>query len=83
MTDIFETSLSQIKDILQQNKEEVINTITTEMNKVIAKLEGELKDLKIELKAKDERIKKLSEKEGELRAKDELIATLNLNIEYF
>ena len=53
------------------------------MNKVIAKLEGELKDLKKELKAKDERINKLSEKEGELRAKDELIATLNLNIVKF
>ncbi len=83
MTDIIETNFSQIKDILHQNKQEVINAITTEKNKDIAKLEGELKDLRNDIKAKDEKINKLTLKEGELRAKDELIATLNLNIEKF
>jgi uncharacterized coiled-coil protein SlyX len=81
MTEIIETNFSQIKEILQQNKQEVINAITTEKNKDIAKLEGELKDLRNELKAKDDKIIKLSEKEGELRGKDELIASLNLSIE--
>ena len=81
MTDIIETNFSQIKDILQQNKQEVINAITKEKNKDIAKLEGELKDLRKDLKAKDDRIIKLSEKEGEVRAKDKLIASLNLNID--
>ena len=81
MTDIIETNFSQIKEILQQNKQEVINAITLEKNKDIAKLEGELKDLRNDLKAKDAQINKLSSKEGELRGKDELIANLNLNIE--
>jgi hypothetical protein len=38
MTDIIETNFSQIKDMLQQNKQEVINAITTEKNKDIAQL---------------------------------------------
>jgi Na+/phosphate symporter len=38
MTDIIETNFSQIKEILQQNKQEVINAITTEKNKDIAQL---------------------------------------------
>ncbi len=81
MTDIIETNFSLIKDILQQNKQEVINAITKEKNKDIAKLEGELKDLKNDLKAKDDKMIKLTLKEGELRGKDELIASLNLNID--
>jgi hypothetical protein len=38
MTDIIETNFSQIKEILQQNKQEVINAITTEKNRDIALL---------------------------------------------
>jgi hypothetical protein len=38
MTDIIETNFFQIKEILQQNKQEVIKAITTEKNKDIAKL---------------------------------------------
>jgi flagellin-like hook-associated protein FlgL len=51
MTDIIETNFSQIKEILQQNKQEVITAITTEKNKDIAKLEDEIKDLKNDIKA--------------------------------
>jgi len=40
MTDIIETSFNQIKEILQQNKQELINAITTEKNKDISKLEA-------------------------------------------
>ena len=53
MTDIIETNFFQIKEILQQNKQEVINAITKEKNKDISKLEARLKELTIELKAKD------------------------------
>ena len=45
MTEIIETNFSQIKEILHQNKQEVINAITTEKNKDIAKLEAKLMDL--------------------------------------
>ena len=85
MTDIIETNFSQMKEILQQNKQEVINAITTEKNKDIAKLESELKDLKNDLKAKEDRINKLTSIEGELKGKDkgkdEHIASLNANID--
>ena len=70
MTDIIESNFSQIKDILQQNKEEVIYAITKEKNKDIAKLEAEIKNLKNDVKAKDDEIKKLSSKNGELKGKD-------------
>ncbi len=36
MSDIIEANFSQIKDILHQNKQEIINAITTENNKDIA-----------------------------------------------
>ena len=81
MTDIIETNFSQIKEILQKNKQEVINAITKEKNKDIAKLEAKLMDLTNNLKAKDAQINKLSAKEGELKGKDELISTLNMNID--
>ena len=81
MTDIIETNFSQIKEILQQNKEEDIKAITSEKNKEISKLEGEIKDLKNDLKAKDSQVNNLKLKEGELKGKDEVIATLNRNIE--
>jgi hypothetical protein len=51
------------------------------MNKVISKLEGQLKELNNNLKAKDDRIIELSKKEGELKVKEEMISSLNLNIE--
>jgi hypothetical protein len=38
-------------------------------------------DLTNDLKAKDAQINKLSAKEGELKGKDELISTLNMNID--
>jgi hypothetical protein len=66
MTDIIETNFSQIKEILHQNKQEVINAITTEKNRDIAK---------------DGQIIKLTSKQGELKGKNELISTLNLNID--
>ena len=55
--------------------------ITQQKNKEITKLETELKDLKNEVKAKDAEINKLTLKEGELKGKDEVIATLNRNID--
>jgi acyl-CoA reductase-like NAD-dependent aldehyde dehydrogenase len=57
MTDIIESNFSNFKDILEKNKEEVIKAITKEKNKDIAKLEGELKDLRNDIKAKDAEIK--------------------------
>ena len=45
MTEIIEVNFSKIKDMLKQNKEEIINAVTTDKNNHISKLEGELKDL--------------------------------------
>ena len=82
MTDIIETNFTHIKEILLQNKQDIINAITTEKNKDISKLECEIKDLKNELKEKHNLIiELLSSNEGELKSKDkgkdELIASLN------
>ena len=49
MTEIIEANFSQIKDILQTHKDEVIKTITQEKNK-------EISDLKNEIKAKEAQI---------------------------
>ena len=49
MTDIIEANFSQIKDILQKNKEDVIKAITQEKNK-------EISDLKSKIEAKEVQI---------------------------
>lgn len=74
MTEIIEANFSQIKVILQKNKEEVIDAITQEKNK-------EISELKSEIKAKDIVINTLKQKEGELKGKDDMIASLNKNID--
>ena len=74
MTDIIEANFSQIKDILEKHKNDVIKAITQEKNK-------EITELKNEIKAKETEIKNLKQKEGELKGKDDMIATLNRNID--
>ncbi len=74
MTDIIEANFSQIKDILQKHKNDVIKAITQEKNK-------EISELKNEIKAKETDIDKLKQKEGSLEGKDETIAALNRNID--
>ncbi len=81
MTDIMETNFKQIKNIIEQNKQEVINAITTEKNKDIAKLEAKLVDLTNDVKIKDAEIIKLTSIEGELKGKDEFISSINMNID--
>jgi hypothetical protein len=76
MTEIIEAEFSQIKEIMQEHKEDLIKVITQEKNKEIA-------ELKNELRAKEEKMLSLTLKEGELKGKDEVIASLNLRINEF
>ena len=57
MTDIIEANFTQIKDILEKHKDDVIKAITQEKNKEIA-------ELKNEIKAKEIQINNLILKEG-------------------
>ncbi len=57
MTDIIEANFSQIKDLFQKYKEDVIKSINQEKNK-------EISDLKNDIKAKDDIISLLTLKEG-------------------
>jgi hypothetical protein len=61
----------------------VIEAISKEKNKEIAALREEFKELRDEIIAKDGQINIFMKKEGELKGKDELIATLNRNIEKY
>jgi len=74
MTDIIEANFSQVKEILQKNKDEIIKAITVEKNKEITRLLEEAK-------AKDVQINDLKKKEGELKGKEEMVANLNQRIE--
>ena len=74
MTDIIEANFSQIKDILQTHKSEIIVAVTQKNEKEIA-------ELKQELKAKDIQINDLKQKEGELKGKDDMIAKLTADLE--
>ena len=74
MTDIIEANFSQMKDILQQHKDDVIKAITQQKEKEIA-------SLKNDIKAKDVQINNLKQKEGELKAKDDMIVNLKKHID--
>jgi hypothetical protein len=63
---MIETKFNELRESHQRDKEEIIQAIQNE-RAIVA--------------AKDVQIKKMKLKEGELRGKDEVIATLNRNIE--
>ncbi len=74
MADIIEANFTQIKNIVEQHKDEVIKAISLEKNK-------EISELKSEMKEKDSQIMALKIKEGLLEGRDETIAALNRNVE--
>ncbi len=64
MTDIIEANFSQIKDILQSHKEDVIKAITKEKELLIKEKNKEISDLKSKIDAKELQIQTLKYKEG-------------------
>ena len=64
---MIETKFNEMRESHQRDKEEIIQAIQNERATALA--------------AKDAEIKELRLKEGELRGKDEVIATLNRNID--
>ena len=64
---MIETKFNEMHERHQRDKEEIIQAIQNERATALA--------------AKDAQINELKSKEGELKGKDELIATLNRNIE--
>ena len=74
MTHIIKQNFSQIKTILNSQKDEVIDAITKEKHKEIAELKKIIND-------KDIQINKLILKEGESKGIDLTIASLSINID--
>ena len=74
MTDIIEANFSQMKDIMERHKNELIKVIKEQKEKEIEKLNKEIK-------AKDLEINNLKEKAGELKAKDDMIVNLKKHID--
>ncbi len=64
---MIETKFNEMRESHQRDKEEIIQAIQNERASALA--------------AKDAQINELKSKEGELKGKDEVIATLNRNIE--
>ena len=64
---MIETKFNEMHERHQRDKEEIIQAIQNERATALA--------------AKDAQINELKSKEGELKGKDEVIATLNRNIE--
>ena len=56
MTEIIEANFSQIKDILQTHKEEIIKAVTKEKETVIKAKDNEISDLKSKIEAKEVQI---------------------------
>ena len=64
---MIETKFNEMRESHQRDKEEIIQAIQNERATALAAKDAEIKELKL--------------KEGELRGKDEVIATLNRNID--
>jgi hypothetical protein len=71
---MIEKRFEEMRESHQKDKEEIIQAIE---NKNLS----ELARLRSEIIAKDDLIRKLTQIEGELKGKDEVIATLNRNID--
>lgn len=71
---MIEKKFEEMRESHQKDKEEIIQAIE---NKNLS----ELSRLRTEIIAKDDIIRKLAQIEGELKGKDEVIATLNRNID--
>ena len=72
--EMIETKFNEMRESHQKDKEEIIQAIE---NKNLV----EIATLRTDISAKDALISKLTLKEGELKGKDEVIATLNRNID--
>ncbi len=67
---MIEGNFTQMRDVLERHKNEVIQAVTQEKNKEITELRGEIK-------AKEE---KMRVKDAEGKGKDEMIESLNMRI---
>ena len=66
---MIEKKFNEIRESHQRDKEEIIQAI-----------QNEISTLRTDISAKEAQINELKSKEGEIRGKDEVIATLNRNI---
>ena len=69
MNEMIENKFNEMRDSHQKDKEEIIQAI-----------QKEISTLRTDISAKEAQINELKLKEGEIRGKDEVIATLNRNI---
>jgi uncharacterized protein HemX len=70
LNEMMEKKFNEMKENHQRDKEEIIQTI-----------QNEISTLRTDISAKEAQINELKLKEVELRGKDEVIATLNRNID--
>ncbi len=68
LTDIIESNFSQIKQTLQEFKDDIIRSVNLQKSQ--------------EIKAKDLEINRLKVKEGELKGKEEMILNLNRRLDH-
>ena len=66
---MIEKKFNEMRESHQRDKEEIIQEI-----------QNEISTLRTDISAKEAQINELKSKEGEIRGKDEVIATLNRNI---
>jgi len=66
---MIEKKFNEMRESHQRDKEEIIQAI-----------QNEISTLRTDILAKEAQINELKSKEGEIRGKDEVIATLNRNI---
>ncbi len=69
MNEMIENKFNEMRESHQRDKEEIIQAI-----------QKEISSLRTDISAKEAQINELKLKEGEIRGKDEVIATLNRNI---
>ena len=80
MVELLGSSFSTLNEMIEKKFNEIRESHQRDTEKIIQAIQNEISTLRTDISAKEAQINELKSKEGEIRGKDEVIATLNRNI---
>ena len=80
MVELLGSSFSTLNETIEKKFNEIRESHQRDKEEIIQAIQNEISTLRTDISAKEAQINELKLKEGEIRGKDEVIATLNRNI---
>jgi len=80
VVELLGSSFSTLNEMIEKKFNEIRESHQRDTEKIIQAIQNEISTLRTDISAKEAQINELKSKEGEIRGKDEVIATLNRNI---